>query len=136
MTETPPAGTAERPAPAGHGRRPQDGTSPTVDGLTRATNNVGLIQLPDGRWLAVAVFVSDSHADTATRERYRTNRAGRLGPLLTLSCSPRETYGGAIVLPLRFVFYAGEVSEWPKEQHWKCCMGLKPHRGFESLPLR
>src|SRR4051812_31808689 len=30
----------------------------------------------------------------------------------------------------------GEVSEWPKEQHWKCCMGLKPHRGFESLPLR
>ena len=31
---------------------------------------------------------------------------------------------------------AGEVSEWPKEQHWKCCMRLKPHRGFESLPLR
>src|SRR5438270_492410 len=30
----------------------------------------------------------------------------------------------------------GEVSEWPKEQHWKCCMRLKPHRGFESLPLR
>src|SRR3954468_20813284 len=31
---------------------------------------------------------------------------------------------------------SGEVSEWPKEQHWKCCNGLKPIRGFESLPLR
>jgi hypothetical protein len=31
---------------------------------------------------------------------------------------------------------SGEVSEWPKEQHWKCCIGLKPNRGFESLPLR
>src|ERR1041384_2173863 len=31
---------------------------------------------------------------------------------------------------------SGEVSEWPKEQHWKCCNGLKPVRGFESRPLR
>src|SRR5437762_7395588 len=30
----------------------------------------------------------------------------------------------------------GEVSEWLKEQHWKCCSGLKPARGFESRPLR
>src|SRR5437879_486885 len=30
----------------------------------------------------------------------------------------------------------GEVSERLKEQHWKCCIGLKPDRGFESRPLR
>ena len=27
-----------------------------------------------------------------------------------------------------------EVSEWPKEQHWKCCV-VNSYRGFESLPL-
>ena len=45
------------------------GTAPTVNGLTRATNDVGLIQLPSGAWMAVVVFVSDSRADTAARER-------------------------------------------------------------------
>jgi beta-lactamase class A len=44
------------------------GTSGTHDGLTRATNDVGLIALPDGRHLAVAVFVADSRADAAARE--------------------------------------------------------------------
>lgn len=44
------------------------GTSNTVNGVTAATNDIGLITLPDGRHLAVAVFVSDSPADEATRE--------------------------------------------------------------------
>ncbi len=44
------------------------GTSRTVNGRTAATNDVGLITLPNGRHLAVAVFVSDSRADDATRE--------------------------------------------------------------------
>jgi beta-lactamase class A len=44
------------------------GTSNKVDGKTAATNDIGLITLPDGRNLAVAVFVSDSPADEATRE--------------------------------------------------------------------
>jgi beta-lactamase class A len=44
------------------------GTSGTVNGLTRATNDVGLITLPDGRHLAVAVFVSDTKADEVVRE--------------------------------------------------------------------
>ena len=30
----------------------------------------------------------------------------------------------------------GEVTEWPKVRHWKCRVGVKPHRGFESRPLR
>ena len=44
------------------------GTSGTVKDLTAATNDVGLISLPNGRHLAIAVFVSDSTADLATRE--------------------------------------------------------------------
>lgn len=46
------------------------GTSGTNgDGVTAATNDVGIIELPGGRHLAIAVFVSDSPADEATRER-------------------------------------------------------------------
>jgi beta-lactamase class A len=54
--------------PAGTIVAHKTGTSGTDSGITRATNDVGLITLPDGRHLAIAVFVSDSPADTATRE--------------------------------------------------------------------
>jgi beta-lactamase class A len=54
--------------PAGTLVAHKTGTSGTVGGLTRATNDVGLITLPDGRHLAIAVFVSDTKADEATRE--------------------------------------------------------------------
>jgi beta-lactamase class A len=54
--------------PAGTIVAHKTGTSNTVDGLTRATNDVGLITLPDGRHLAIAVFVSDSKAPEDTRE--------------------------------------------------------------------
>ncbi len=33
-----------------------------------ATNDIGLITLPDGRRLAIAIFVTDSKADEATRD--------------------------------------------------------------------
>lgn len=69
MTETPtglkrikgrlPAGT-----PVAH----KTGTSGTRDGVTAATNDIGIISLPDGRHLSVAVFVADARADQATRE--------------------------------------------------------------------
>jgi beta-lactamase class A len=45
------------------------GTSGTRDGITAATNDIGIITLPNGKHLAIAVFVSDSPADEATRER-------------------------------------------------------------------
>lgn len=45
------------------------GTSDVDNGLAHATNDIGLIPLPDGRKLAVAVFVTDSRADEATRYR-------------------------------------------------------------------
>ncbi|HEX8178492.1 MAG TPA: class A beta-lactamase [Pyrinomonadaceae bacterium] len=54
--------------PAGASVAHKTGTSGTVAGVTAATNDVGLITLPDGRHLAMAVFVSDSPADEATRE--------------------------------------------------------------------
>jgi beta-lactamase class A len=44
------------------------GTGGTRDGITSATNDIGIITLPNGTHLAVAVFVSDSSADEATRE--------------------------------------------------------------------
>jgi beta-lactamase class A len=54
--------------PAGTVVAHKTGTSGTRNGLTRATNDVGLITLPDGRHLAIAVFVSDSQATVAVRE--------------------------------------------------------------------
>ncbi len=45
----------------------KSGTSDVVDGVAFATNDIGLIYLPDGRRVAVAVFLTDSKADEATR---------------------------------------------------------------------
>lgn len=55
--------------PAGTMVAHKTGTSGTTNGVTRATNDVGLVTLPDGRYFAVAVFVSDSTADESTREK-------------------------------------------------------------------
>lgn len=44
------------------------GTSGAQKGITAATNDIGIITLPNGKHLAIAVFVSDSPADEATRE--------------------------------------------------------------------
>jgi beta-lactamase class A len=44
------------------------GTDGTRDGKTAATNDIGIVTLPDGRHLAIAVFVKDSTAGLAPRE--------------------------------------------------------------------
>lgn len=44
------------------------GGSGTFHGITRGTNDIGLVTLPNGRHLAIAVFVADSRADEAARE--------------------------------------------------------------------
>jgi len=44
------------------------GSSGTRDGLTAATNDIGIVTLPDGRHLAIGVFVSDSRDDDSTRD--------------------------------------------------------------------
>ena len=54
--------------PAGTIVAHKTGTSGTENGITAATNDIGIITLPNGKHLAIAVFVSDSPADEATRE--------------------------------------------------------------------
>ncbi len=55
--------------PAGTRVAHKSGSSGVDDGVARATNDIGLIPLPDGRRIAIAVFVTDSTADEATREQ-------------------------------------------------------------------
>ena len=47
----------------------KSGTSGEHNGMAEATNDIGLITLPDGRRVAVAVFVTDAHANESTRDR-------------------------------------------------------------------
>ena len=54
--------------PAGTNVAHKTGTSGTENGMTAATNDIGIITLPNGKHLAIAVFVSDSPADEAMRE--------------------------------------------------------------------
>jgi hypothetical protein len=44
------------------------GTGGTQNGIAAATNDIGIVYLPNGKHLAVAVFVSDSPSDEKTRE--------------------------------------------------------------------
>ncbi len=55
--------------PAGTRVAHKSGTSDVDNGLAHATNDVGLISLPDGQRIAIAVFITDSTADEATREQ-------------------------------------------------------------------
>ena len=45
------------------------GTGGTKDGMSSATNDIGIITLPDGRHIAIAVYISDSTTDGYTRQR-------------------------------------------------------------------
>jgi len=53
--------------PAGTEVAHKTGSSGSREGVSAATNDVGIITLPDGRHLAVAVFLRDSKADDAAR---------------------------------------------------------------------
>ena len=55
--------------PAGTSVAHKSGTSDVDNGVAHATNDIGLIGLPDGRQLAIAVFVTDATADQSTREK-------------------------------------------------------------------
>lgn len=54
--------------PSGTPLAHKSGTSDVDNGLAHATNDIGLITLPNGHRLAIAVFVTDSTADEKTRE--------------------------------------------------------------------
>jgi len=69
MTEsTPGAKRLKGLLPAGTVVAHKTGTSGNEKGITAATNDIGIITLPNGRHLAIAVFVSDSPTDEVTRE--------------------------------------------------------------------
>ncbi len=55
--------------PAGTVLAHKTGTSGEHNGKAEATNDIGLTTLPDGRHLAVAVLITDAHANEATRDR-------------------------------------------------------------------
>lgn len=70
MTETPTGpkrlkGMLPKTAVVAH----KTGTSGASKGVFAATNDIGLVTLPNRRHLAIAVFVSDSPADLVTREQ-------------------------------------------------------------------
>jgi beta-lactamase class A len=54
--------------PAGTVVAHKTGTSGNRDGITAATNDIGVFTLPNKKHVAIAVFVSDSPADEKTRE--------------------------------------------------------------------
>jgi len=54
--------------PAGTVVAHKTGSSGARDGVAAATNDIGIITLPNGQHLAVAVFLTDSRADEASRE--------------------------------------------------------------------
>jgi len=69
MTESNnPAGRIVAGLPKGTVVAHKTGTGGTRDGITSATNDVGIITLPNGDHIAIVVFVGDSSADLATRE--------------------------------------------------------------------
>jgi beta-lactamase class A len=92
-----PAGRTKRlegDLPAGTRVAHKSGTSDVDDGLAHATNDVGLIPLPDGRRIAIAVFVTDSTADEVTREQViaRIARAAYDESLQSTSPAPSKPH--------------------------------------------
>ena len=68
------------------------GSGPTALGYAAATNDVGLVTLPSGRQIAVAVFVSASACGrSGARTHDRGDRAGRVRPLVAVAGQIRST---------------------------------------------
>jgi beta-lactamase class A len=70
MTESDVGGRRlKRGIPEGATLAHKTGTGGTKDGATSATNDIGIITLPDGRHIAIAVYIQDSTAPMYERER-------------------------------------------------------------------
>ena len=68
MLPATPTGRLDGALPKGTIVAHKSGTSDVDNGLCHAFNDIGLISLPDGRKLAIAVFITDSTADEAARK--------------------------------------------------------------------
>jgi beta-lactamase class A len=110
--------------PAGTLVMHKTGTSRTVDGLTRATNDVGIVRLPDAWHLAVAVFVADSKADEATREAViaRIARAAwdRWSGPEHASWRPGSPLRGTVAMAMRNRCRAVPWSPWRPDGEGNC----------------
>ena len=53
--------------PVGWALGHKTGTSGSWQGITAATNDVGVLRAPDGGWVSVAVFIRDSRSPSAVR---------------------------------------------------------------------
>jgi beta-lactamase class A len=69
MRPSTPTGRLDGDLPSGTRVAHKSGTSDVDNGVAHATNDIALIALPDGRQLAIAVFITDSTADGDTREK-------------------------------------------------------------------
>jgi beta-lactamase class A len=67
MVPATPSGRLDGDLPTGTKVAHKSGSSDVDNGVAHAFNDIGLIALPDGRQLAIAVFVTDSTADEKTR---------------------------------------------------------------------
>lgn len=70
VTSGPGARRIKGQLPAGTVVAHKTGTSGTHNGFTAATNDTGVITLPNGKHLALSIFVSDSRGSDAEREGY------------------------------------------------------------------
>ena len=59
----------KRGIPDGASVAHKTGTGGTEKGITGATNDIGIITLPDGKHILITVYVSDSPGSTAVREK-------------------------------------------------------------------
>jgi beta-lactamase class A len=69
MRPATPTGRLDGDLPSGTVVAHKSGSSNVDKGVAHATNDIGLIALPDGRKLAIAVFLTDSTADEDTRKK-------------------------------------------------------------------
>jgi beta-lactamase class A len=64
-----------RGLPTGATLAHKTGTGGVQDGVTSATNDIGIITLPDGRHILIAVYIENSSADAWTRNQVMTDIA-------------------------------------------------------------
>ena len=69
MLPATPTGRLDGALPRGTVVAHKSGTSDVDNGVCHAFNDIGLITLPDGRKLAIAVFITNSTADEAARKK-------------------------------------------------------------------
>jgi hypothetical protein len=122
------------------------GWAAIVHGAARSTNDVDLVYSRDPLNYSTAGSGHPSREPRTAHPAQEWRRDESLRGLhndvlrfqapTAFSRKLRPTILEATVGPRIAPCGSGEVTERPIVRHWKCRVGLKPHRGFESPPLR